>query len=406
MLDRFSDTSKQLVQTARELAESHNHSEISNEHLIYAIISQKNSAAWQLIRHKYIPLTLMNRELEMLCQSLPEKKSTAINFDEFFKKTVEKAFFQTESLKYKWISSSLILYGIYESGSETSKTLLETWNFTSESILDFIGTMGDLDGPQELIPPASDFDRQFYNQSQSLNEDTDKILSHAHELAKTYQNPILNFHHLLLSFAFLSSRNVVKIDPLDASQFNLEAVKEIVADKLSPAEAAAKPYQLFNQDVCQIFRIAIEESINQNLPFIEPQHLAMGLVTVNPGDVKKSLGIDYMTMKRIFHEQLGRPEHQSTVKTRKIPAGVEFEHAQISLRRYNADPGAVITIPRKLAEEWGVMALSINKDVLTVAMLDPDDEEVVEKLKELSGLKIARIKTENKDLRAAFKMYY
>ncbi|HPQ42050.1 MAG TPA: hypothetical protein PLV45_16900, partial [bacterium] len=60
----------------------------------------------------------------------------------------------------------------------------------------------------------------------------------------------------------------------------------------------------------------------------------------------------------------------------------------------------------KLAREWQVMALDTRENTITVAMVDPFNRETIAQIEELTGMNVAVVKAEEKDLNAAFRINY
>lgn len=248
--------------------------------------------------------------------------------------------------------------------------------------------------------------------SSLVSEELSRVLSHASELAKSYDANEINFYHMLLSLVFMAGKEVIDCHPLDLSRLDLNKVKEIVSDKMSTDEKGEGRF-IFHPRAHDIFKFAIQEAHHFGREEIGLIHFILGMSFHYPDEMKASVGYDLIGLKWQL-PQIALPAQvtevnpvRQPVSAPKVdPAGKDGVFPQISLRRYNADKSAVILVPRVLAEEWGVMALDVRKDVLTVAMLNPEDLEVVQKLQDLTHMKIAIVKTEERDLRAAFRINY
>jgi len=204
----------------------------------------------------------------------------------------------------------------------------------------------------------------------------------------------------LLSLAFLAKRKVINIEPLDSKKLNLEKVKDLVASKLAPTEKNPNHAKVFSRDVFKLCSLAVHEALLRSAEKIEMIDIAIGIALVNEDAALSSFDLNYGEMRMRFSKSIKVESFESPdVNDKQI-------FPTISLRRYNADPGAVIMIPQDYAEEWGVMALSLNDNVLTVAMLNPDDEAIREKIEDITGMEIAVLKADAKDLKAAFRMNY
>ena len=408
VLDRFTETAKQIVSDAKDLAGEYKHGDISNEHLLASILKHENSLAWKMIVETntphYVIQHLMNTVL------VPEKNppTRGLGFDEFMKKTIEMAFRKTEALRFTWISSALILYGIMESGSDLSARILKSWGLSSDLLVEKIKQSGDLPGSKEKVAEISSVDRNLLLLSNQFDDDLQRLISHAIELARTYKSKDVNLYHLYLSLVFLGCRKVIKIGNLDTDKFDLDKVKTSVSAILANMEKNNSERVLLAPEVVILLKTAVFEAYQLRSSMVTSLHLTMAFVSLHPDIVKDGIGLDYPTLRRLIFSDDMAIQEQQTIRTPAVNgrSASNWIAPQISLRRYNADPSAVIMIPQRLAMEWDVMALHMNGELLTVAMVNPDARDILAKLKELTGMDIAVIKTDDKDLRAAFKMYY
>jgi len=406
VLDRFTKTSRDIVTRVKDIALSLNHDKIHNEHILHEIIKGENLAL-SVITEIQPSFHLIERDMNILLKKLSDRSDDSIGFDDFVKKSIEKAFLETETLNYKWISSLMILLGMFESGSEVSVQLLTSWGLDPVNLKTRIQEIGDISGADETPFKLDSRDSIFAAISSKVDEDLDKVLTHAMELARTYKTNTVNFYHILLSLVFLSVRQVIDVAPIDTGRFNLEHVKEIVADRMAGESEFTEGILIFSNEIHRIFKYATQESYLTGLKVVSILPFVMSMAYNFPAEIKNSTGYDLLEMKWNIGNQKevsGKQNNVSPEPTKATTSITTFP--QISLRRYNADRSAVIMIPKVLAEEWGVIAVDSKDDILTVAMIDPENEETVQKLIDLTHMQIAIVKTEERDLRAAFRINY
>jgi len=296
---------------------------------------------------------------------------------------------------------------MFESGSEVSVQLLTSWGLDPVNLKTRIQEIGDISGADETPFKLDSRDSIFAAISSKVDEDLDKVLTHAMELARTYKTNTVNFYHILLSLVFLSVRQVIDVAPIDTGRFNLEHVKEIVADRMAGESEFTEGILIFSNEIHRIFKYATQESYLTGLKVVSILPFVMSMAYNFPAEIKNSTGYDLLEMKWNIGNQKevsGKQNNVSPEPTKATTSITTFP--QISLRRYNADRSAVIMIPKVLAEEWGVIAVDSKDDILTVAMIDPENEETVQKLIDLTHMQIAIVKTEERDLRAAFRINY
>jgi ATP-dependent Clp protease ATP-binding subunit ClpA len=401
LLDRFTETAKLLITDAREKAENQNHGNIYNEHLLQTFVNKKACFAYRLIM-EHIPFPeFVMLELESRLKNLSENKED-ITFDEFCKKSFERAFLITEKLEHKGISTGSLLLGMLQSEAPKTAPMLRSWGLNLKKLMTVIRAEGDPGTDETALSRLDKKIARQINRMNVLSKDAQNIISHAQELAKSVNNADINPYHILLSFVFLASRNVISVSPLDADSFNLQAVKESVSSNLKGQNPYSEDKFLFEYEVHKVFNIAAMEAFQFGRSEITPNEIALGLLQVIPNEAAEGLGGDYYSLRWGIIDQVATETHRHGI----VPEKQLLSIPQISLRRYNADQNIVILIPEKRAREWKVMALDVNDDVLTVAMFDPDDDVLKQKIEDFTGLKIAPIKADEKDLSAAFRINY
>ncbi len=231
MLERFTDTAKDLIANVKDLVMSLNHGEITNEHLLRQILGMENCLARCLIIEKQISWELINRDLDNLLQPDDNASEKPVGFDEYVKKSIEIAFRKLDELNFEWLNSGLILLGMLESGSELTSRLLKSWDFDTESMTARLIEIGDSAGNIEISVEMDPRHLKIREMSGLISGDLGSVLSHACELAKTYDANEINFYHMLLSLVFMASKDVIDCQPFDLKRFDLGKVKEIVAKK-------------------------------------------------------------------------------------------------------------------------------------------------------------------------------
>lgn len=403
MLDRFTETAKRLISNAREQAELKNHTQLSNEHLLEAFLDEPGCFAYRLIMENIPYSGFISREIQSRLNTCSQGNGKTLNFDEYCKKSFERAFMLTEKLKHKGISTGSLLLGMLQSEAPQTAPMLRSWGLNLKGLMGIISDEGD-PGTDEIA--LSEFSENIARQQHRMDaiaEDTQRIITHAQELAKSCNSADINPYHFLLSFVFLASRNVIDVYPLDAQSFNLEKVKESVARYLTSQTPFSSDQILFDYALHKVLRIAAVEAYQFGKPEITPIEIALGILQVIPEEAAPGFGGDYYSLRWHIIDQLDATTDNTGDK--KVPH-VNQPVPRISLRRYNADQGTVILIPEKTAREWRVMALDVCDNILSVAMADPTDIETMKKIEELTGMHVAPLKAEEKDLNAAFRINY
>lgn len=403
MLDRFTDTAKRLITLARERAEERRHSSLSNEHLLEVFLEETDCFAYRLIMEQSPCLLFVNRELSNRLTNVPVSGDSGINFDDACKKTFERVFLLSDKLKHKRISTGSLLLGMMQAESPRTTPMIRGWGLSLKGLLTALTEAGDPGNDEAAISVLSDGLANQVNRMTQLDSEALQIIDHAQELARSCNNAQVNPHHILLSFAFMASRGVVNVAPFDTDKFDLATVKEKGASSLKGEITYADDKLVYDLDFHKIIRTAAVESFQFGKDQIGATELGLGILHVLPTDAEAGLGGDYYSLRWKLIEEMPVSSQQETVINKPVSEPLV---PRVSLRRYNADPSVVTIIPEKQAREWQVMALDRNETTLTVAMVDPFDKDTITQIEASTGLGVAVIKAEPKDLYAAFRINY
>ncbi|MBI4431904.1 MAG: Flp pilus assembly complex ATPase component TadA [Candidatus Omnitrophica bacterium] len=78
----------------------------------------------------------------------------------------------------------------------------------------------------------------------------------------------------------------------------------------------------------------------------------------------------------------------------------------IHLHRYKISPKATALVPRKLAEHYTLIPVSVFGTMLTVAMADPMNIEALDDIRRLTGMETRTLVAGEKEVREAIELYY
>ncbi|MEK7848053.1 MAG: hypothetical protein AAB270_03935, partial [Chloroflexota bacterium] len=125
---------------------------------------------------------------------------------------------------------------------------------------------------------------------------------------------------------------------------------------------------------------------------------------LNPDQLKASKAKAQATGKRLTEvllaDQVVTPETLATVLSFQLNVPV------VELRQFRIQPEAVALVPEEVARERGVLPLSLEGDVLRVAMEDPQDVQLVDTLAALTHKRIKPVLPLRGGLREAIDANY
>ena len=126
-IDKLTTKSQEALQQAQSLAEKRNHQAIDVEHLLFALLGQKEGVVLSLLQKLGAPVSSLTERLQKALDRLPQVTgSTGQAFiTPRLKKTIEGAEAEAESLKDQYVSAEHLLLAMLQDSGETGKILKE-----------------------------------------------------------------------------------------------------------------------------------------------------------------------------------------------------------------------------------------------------------------------------------------
>jgi ATP-dependent Clp protease ATP-binding subunit ClpB len=126
-LDKLTTKSQEALQQAQSLADKRNHQAIDVEHLLFALIGQREGVVLSLLQKLGVPLTSLTDQLQRALDRLPQVTgATAQTFiTPRLKKIIEGAEAEAEVLKDEYVSTEHLLLSMVQDSGEAGKILKE-----------------------------------------------------------------------------------------------------------------------------------------------------------------------------------------------------------------------------------------------------------------------------------------
>src|SRR5947199_1280777 len=126
-LDKLTIKSQEALQHAHTLAEKRNHQAIDAEHLLFALMGQKEGVVLSLLQKLGVPLGSVTERLQKALDRLPQVTgATAQAFiTPRLKKIIEAAEEEAETLKDEYVSTEHLLLSMVQDSGEAGKILRE-----------------------------------------------------------------------------------------------------------------------------------------------------------------------------------------------------------------------------------------------------------------------------------------
>ena len=124
-LDKLTTKSQEALQQAQGLAEKRNHQAIDVEHLLFALMGQKEGVVLALLQKLGMPLTTVTERLQRALDRLPQVTGAAgqTYISPRLKKVIESAESEAEALKDEYVSTEHLLLAITQENGEAGKIL-------------------------------------------------------------------------------------------------------------------------------------------------------------------------------------------------------------------------------------------------------------------------------------------
>jgi ATP-dependent Clp protease ATP-binding subunit ClpB len=126
-LDKLTIKAQEAVQVSQGIAEQHSHQQIEPEHLLLALIQQKEGVVIPLLKNLGVDPGVVAAELEKAIEKIPQVYGGGVSqayISPRLKKVIDQAFKEAERLKDEYISTEHLLISIAdEKGGEAGKIL-------------------------------------------------------------------------------------------------------------------------------------------------------------------------------------------------------------------------------------------------------------------------------------------
>jgi len=126
-LDKLTVKSQEALQQAQALAEKRQHQAIDVEHLLFALIGQKEGVVLSLLQKLRTPLAAVTERLQKALERLPQVTGSASQsyITPRLKKLIEAAETEAETLKDEYVSTEHLLLAMVQDSGEAGKILSE-----------------------------------------------------------------------------------------------------------------------------------------------------------------------------------------------------------------------------------------------------------------------------------------
>ncbi|HEV8719645.1 MAG TPA: ATP-dependent chaperone ClpB [Candidatus Binatia bacterium] len=143
-LEKLTTKSQEALQHAQGLADKRNHQAIDVEHLVFALLGQKEGVVVSLLQKLAVPLGRLTERLQQALDRLPQVTGTTgqTYITPRLKKVIENAEAEAESLKDEYVSTEHLLLAIVQDSGEAGKILKELGASRDKILSALVGIRG------------------------------------------------------------------------------------------------------------------------------------------------------------------------------------------------------------------------------------------------------------------------
>ena len=161
-LDKLTTKSQEALQQAQGLADKRNHQAIDVEHLLFALLGQKEGVVLSLLQKLGVPLTTVTERLQKALDRLPQVTGAAgqTYIRPRLKKIIESAESEAEALKDEYVSTEHLLLAMVQDSGEAG-AVLKQLGATRDKILNALVSIRG--GQESPIPIPKKNTRRWRN---------------------------------------------------------------------------------------------------------------------------------------------------------------------------------------------------------------------------------------------------
>src|SRR5919204_221823 len=143
-LDKLTTKSQEALQQAQSLAERRNHQAIDVEHLLFALLGQKEGVVLSLLQKLGVPVTALTDRLQKALDRIPQVTGATgqVFITPRLKRIIEGAEAEAEALKDEYVSTEHLLLSLVQDSGEAGKALRDLGASRDKILNGLVGIRG------------------------------------------------------------------------------------------------------------------------------------------------------------------------------------------------------------------------------------------------------------------------
>ena len=150
--DRFTIKAQDAISSAQEIAQRYSHQEITNEHLLMALLEQEEGVVPPIIQKLGADLNLIKQQLRQHLERMPKVQGAGLEIyiSPSLRKALDVAWQEAQRLKDEYLSTEHLLVAISEDKSTPAGQILNSHGVTKDNIY---RALSEIRGSQRVTDP-------------------------------------------------------------------------------------------------------------------------------------------------------------------------------------------------------------------------------------------------------------
>jgi ATP-dependent Clp protease ATP-binding subunit ClpA len=306
MFERFTDRARKVMALANQEAVRLNHEYIGPEHILLGLVNEDSGAGVLILRILNLDIIKLRQEIGKYVKGGPRMVTTGrLPHTPLAKNTIEYAIEEARLLNHKYLGTEHLLLGLMRENKDSiAYIVLTNLGLTYEQVRNEVlkWPANRRDTPDEM-PDKIAFER--------FTDRTRKVLAMANQEAQRLNHEYIGTEHILLglvkdgSCAGASVLRILNVD-MDFMKMRHE-IEKLVKSNPSMVTTGRLPR---TPAAGKAIEYAIEEARILNHNYIGTEHLLLGLMHENEGNIAlvvlKNLGLKYEQVRNAVLQLLGK----------------------------------------------------------------------------------------------------
>ena len=290
MWEKFAQSAKRIIKYAHEEAKHFRSDAVDTEHILLGLIHDRNSGAMKLLERLEADIeSIQNATIKSI--ELEQFAVDALNFSVEAKQVLEIAFREARQLQKNSIGSEHLLLALLKVETGKAYRILNEFGITYEKAIKFVS----------ISPPVRErkLPHALYGCDKVGWDDftgtARRVIISAIQRAEEFRSPTIGTEHMLLGLVEWADFGAAEI--LTTLGGDVEKIWDTVTKSIEPGqEDVDKETLKFDETALDVLDAAVEESRRLGQETIGTEHLLLGLLKVQHGNVYRILsesGISY-----------------------------------------------------------------------------------------------------------------